>query len=177
MQWGPRRQDRNKEMHATNGNRPDIFKVGTVNLSSLHSQNHCLPDINCDVLLLQETRIKDTQKAAMRVILQRERGWNVHWGCGVPNARTGGVAVLTKPGYTATNIPPSSQDGAEAYSAGRLMITAVALGYGRTVHYVVNIYANSGTSESVVAQREALVETAFREAASLGNSAIATGGG
>ena len=171
-EWSLPRKVRNKQTHALNGN---ICRkgIGTINVSSLHTQNQGLEDLRGSVFLLQETRITDIAKAAMRSIL-RHRGWNVLWGHGVPSAHTAGVAIISKPGISVSSIPPSTSAGQAAYEAGRLMLAAVALGGGRNVIYIVNVYAHSGAEH--MHKREELFEAVFQETAALGNVSIAVGG-
>ena len=128
-------------MHSTNGNSVSTSSFGTVNVSSLHTQLHCLHDVKCDVLLVQETRVQERGQAAMRGLLRRE-GWGVLWGHSAPSPHWGGVAILTKNGHTATHVQPATTGGAAAYAEGRLQVAAVALGNGRKVIYVINLYAH-----------------------------------
>ena len=180
--WGVSRKDQNRLAHITHGNttrprgeecRPSRLSIGTANVTSLHSQNHCVGEFQSAAMLLQETRISDLSQAAMRGLLRHYK-WDVLWGHGVPSAHVGGVAVLVKPEHSATQILPSTPKGIAAYSAGRLMIAAIALNRGSSVLYVVNVYGHSGITRAE--QREELISTVFREAAALGDVAIAIGG-
>ena len=180
--WGVSRKDQNRLAHITNGNGvrahgagggPTAVSIGTANISSLHRQSHCIADIQCAVLLLQETRITDENQSAMRAIV-RQYGWDALWGHGVSSAHVGGVAVLVRPGHSALQITPATAKGAAAFSADRLMIASVALNRGKGVLYVINVYGHSGGDRE--AEREELISTAFREAAALGDVAIAIGG-
>ena len=106
----------------------------------------------------------------------KQRGWDVLWRAGVPSAHTAGVANLTKKSIPISPISPSTKNGTAAFAAGRLMLAAVSVGDGANVVYVINVYAQSGQQSGQREKREALIETAFREAAALGNVAIAIGG-
>ena len=174
--WYASSKLRNKQAHAYYGNRPWQAHLGSVNLSSLNTQSQCLKSISASVLLLQETRIKETGQKAMRDMLFNERKWEVLWGSGVPSALTAGVAILTKQGVPICPISPATPEGGAAYAAGRLMIAAVALGNGDRVIHVINVYAHAGQQPRQNNMREALIATAFREAAALGNVPVAIGG-
>ena len=139
-------------MHSTHGNSSSTARFGTGNATSLHTQLHCLQDISCDVLLVQETRIQERAQAAMRELLRKE-GWSVLWGHHAPSPHWGGVAILTKNGHSATHVAPTTASGAKAYAAGRLQVAAVALGDGRRVVYVINLYAHSGCGRTQDASR------------------------
>ena len=180
--WGASRKDQNRLAHITYGNgaradgaedEPQVSRVGTVNISSLHRQGHCLADAQCDILLTQETRITSENQGAMRQIM-RQYGWEVLWGHGVSSAHVGGVAVLFKPGHSASQIAPATRKGRSAYAEDRLMIAAIAFNRGKSVLYVINVYGHSGAGREE--EREKLISTALCEAAALGDVAIAIGG-
>ena len=130
-------------MHSTHGNSSSTAHIGTVNATSLHTQLHCLQDISCDVLLVQETRIQERAHAAMRELLRKE-GWSVLWGHPAPSPHWGGVAIRAKRGHSATHVAATTHCGAKAYAAGRPQVAAVALGDGRRVINLSNLYAHSG---------------------------------
>ena len=180
--WGASRKDQNRIAHITHGNGAQVrgegytseaLRIGAANVTSLHSQIQCVWEFQCAVMLLQETRITDLNQAAMRVLLRRY-SWGVLWGHGVPSAHTGGVAMLVKPEHSATQILPATTKGVAASRAGRLMIAAIALNRGNRVLYVFNVYGHSGCNHEE--EREDLISTVFREAAALGDVAIAIGG-
>ena len=56
----------------------------------------------------------------------------------------GGVAVLFKPGHSASHITPATRKGRSAYAEDRLMIAAIAFNRGNSVLYVINVYGHSG---------------------------------
>ena len=139
--WGASRKDQNRLAHITNGNGaradgaeggPNVARVGTVNISSLHRQGHCVADSLCDVLLVQETRITSVNQGGMRQIM-RQYGWEVLWGHGVSSAHVGGVAVLYKPGHSALQITPTTRKGRSAHAEDRLMIASIPSNNGHNV--------------------------------------------
>ena len=139
--WGASRKGQNRLAHIKYGNgaqargegcASDALRIGTANVTSLHSQIQCVGEFKCAVTLLQETRITDLNQAAMRGLLRRY-SWDVLWGHGVPSAHVGGVAMLVKPEHSATQIAPATAEGVEASRAGRLMIAAIALNRGNRV--------------------------------------------
>ena len=90
--WWLRPRDRNSLLHALFGN----LRMMSVNISSWRTKSAWLLEQECEMLLLQETRVQRSQiKSA--VALARSAGWRAHFTTARENDIAGGVAILTKP--------------------------------------------------------------------------------
>ena len=60
-EWHTTARERNRRARAIDGN----TRIMSSNITSIHTQAHCLGALQCDIVALQETRATEKQKAAL----------------------------------------------------------------------------------------------------------------